>query len=124
MNAVTYKEVFPLVKNNKIWFGVSNGSKEYIKPEGGLKKMGNTCWFTNIEHGRRHQPLSLMTMEENLKYSRHKEIRGKTSYYQYDNYNAIDVPYTDAIPRDYDGIMGVSVSFLDGYAIALHELLV
>ena len=123
LNAVTYKEVFPLVKNNKIWFGVSNGSKEYIKPEGGLKKMGNTCWFTNIEHGRRHQPLSLMTMEENLKYSRHKEIRGKTSYYQYDNYNAIDVPYTDAIPRDYDGIMGVSVSFLDKYCPEQFEII-
>ena len=75
----------------------------------------NVCWFTNLDHGRRHQPLPLMTMEENLKYSKHKEIKGKKEYDKYDNYDAIEVPFTDAIPSDYDGIMGVPISFLDKY---------
>lgn len=114
MNAVTYKEVFPLIKANKIWLGTSSGSKTYLKPDGGTQKMGNTCWFTNVEHGRRHRPLPLMTMADNIKFSKHEEVRGK-KYIRYANYNAIDVPYTDAIPADYDGIMGVPKSFLDKY---------
>jgi len=90
MNAITYKEVFPLLKENKIWLGVNNGPKIYQAPDyydqknifigtDGKKyaKMGNTGWFTNLDHGRRHEPLPLMTMEENLKYSKHKEIQGK-----------------------------------------------
>ena len=74
-----------------------------------------SMWLTNIDHGRRHQPLPLMTMEQNLKFSKHKEIRGKDHYERYDNYDAIEVPYTDAIPSDYDGVMGVPISFLDKY---------
>jgi len=114
MNAIHYKEVFPLIQVNKVWLGVSNGAKQYVKPEGGLQKMGNTCWFTNIEHGRRHEPLRLMSMKDNTRYSRHKEIR-ENGYIHYENYNAIDVPYTDAIPNDYEGAMGVPDSFLDRY---------
>jgi hypothetical protein len=56
-----------------------------------------------------------MTMAENLKYSKHKEVKGKKSYDKYDNYDAIDVPFTDAIPSDYKGVMGVPISFLDKY---------
>lgn len=123
MNAVSYKEVFPLIKENKIWLGVVSGSKEYLTPNGEIQKMGNTCWFTNIEHGRRHQPLPLMTMADNLKFSRHKEIRGRESYIHYENYDAIDVPYTDAIPDDYDGIMGVPKSFLDKYCPEQFEII-
>ncbi len=67
-----------------------------------------------MEHGRRHQALQLMTMEDNIKYSKHKEVR-EIGYKKYDNYNAIEVPYTDAIPSDYKGIMGVPVSFLEKY---------
>ena len=123
MNAVSYKEIFPLLKNNVIWMGVSNGAKEYIKPEGGFMKMGNTCWYTNIDHGRRHQPLSLMTMTENFKHSKHKEIRGRTEYIHYENYDAIEVPFVDAIPSDYDGIMGLPKSFLDKYCPEQFEIL-
>ena len=72
-------------------------------------------WFTTLDHGRRHQPLPLMTMEENLKYSKHKEIKGKKAYDKYDNYDAIDVPFTDSIPKDYKGVMGVPITFLDKY---------
>ena len=77
--------------------------------------MKNTpsIWLTNLEHGRRHKPLPLMTMSDNLKYSKHKEVNGKKSYDRYDNYDAIEVPYTDAIPSDYKGVMGVPTTFLD-----------
>ncbi|HET59880.1 MAG TPA: DNA methyltransferase, partial [Chloroflexi bacterium] len=74
-----------------------------------------SVWFTNLDHGRRHRPLPLMTMEDNLKYSKHKQLKGKESYDRYDNYDAIEVPFTDAIPSDYDGVMGVPISFLDKY---------
>ena len=129
MNVITYKEVFPLIKDNKMWLGkgfhAGNAyfstpfAKEYAEgvynPETGLVKFRNCCWFTNLDHGRRHQYLSLMTMADNLKYSKHKEIKGKKFYDNYDNYDAIEVPFTDAIPSDYDSVMGVPVSFLDKY---------
>src|SRR3989338_4346987 len=137
MNAITYKETFPLIKENKMWLG--NGfhagnaffstpfAKEYgegvYMPETGLVKFRNVCWFTNLDHGRRHQPLPLMTMEENLKYSKHKEIKGKKAYEKYDNYDAIEVPFTDATPSDYDGVMGVPITFLDKYNPDQFEIL-
>jgi hypothetical protein len=113
MNAITYKEVFPLIKDNKVWLGVSSGAKTYIKPGGAEQKMGNTCWFTNLEHGRRHQPLPLMSMEDNLKFN--NKIKGKKKYDKYKNYDAIEVPSADAIPSDYNGVMGVPISFLEKY---------
>ena len=62
-------------------------------------------------------------MEDNLKFSKHKELKGKDSYDHYDNYNAIEVPFTDAIPSDYDGAMGVPISFLDKYSPEQFEIL-
>lgn len=131
MNAIIYKEVFPLIMRNKIWLGYSihSGDREFGIPDeypitaagwrigdDGKKyiRVKGVRWFTNIDHGRRHQPLQLMTMEENIMYSKHKEIRGK-GYLKYDNYDAIEVPFTDAIPDDYEGVMGVPISFLDKY---------
>lgn len=137
MNAIAYKEVFPLIENDKMWMG--NGfnagnayfstpfAKDYgegvYNPETGLVKFRNVCWFTNLDHGRRHQPLPLMTMADNLKFSKHKEIKGKKSYDSYDNYDAIEVPYTDSIPSDYDGVMGVPISFLNKYSPEQFEIL-
>jgi hypothetical protein len=89
---------------------------------GDYTRLGNSCWFTSLEHGRRHQPLQLMTMADNIKFSRHKELRGK-EYQKYDNYDAIEVPFTDAIPCDYDGVMGVPISFLDKYCPEQFEIL-
>ena len=131
MNAITYKEVFPLIMENTMWYGctISSGDREFGVPdeyplaaagwridEHGKKyiRIKGVRWFSNIDHGRRHQPLPLMTMADNIKFSRHKEIRGH-DYQRYDNYDAIEVPYTDAIPGDYDGVMGVPISFLDKY---------
>ncbi len=129
LSAITYKEIFPFIKNEMMWLG--NGfhagnayfttpfAKDYTEgvynTETGLVKFRNVCWFTNLDHGRRHQPLPLMTLAENLKFSKHKEIKGKKSYIRYENYDAIEVPFTDAIPRDYCGVMGVPISFLDKY---------
>lgn len=136
MNAISYTEVFPRIKNNKMWLG--NGfhagnayfsttfAKEYAagvyNPETGLVRFRNVCWFTSLDRGRRHKPLLLMTMNDNLKYSKHREIIGKESYDQYDNYNAIEVPFTDSIPGDYDGVMGVPISFLDKYSPEQFEI--
>jgi len=137
MNAITYKEIFPLIKNNKLWLGngFHAGNAYFFTPNTrdfasgvydattGLVKFRNVCWFTNLDHGRRHQPLPLMTMEENLKYSKHKEIKGKKAYDKYNNYNAIEVPFTDSIPSDYGGVMGVPISFLDKYNPDQFEIL-
>lgn len=143
MNAITYKEVFPLIKENKTWLGVTgNGVDMVFAVPSGFKidekyrqkaarlgyvgnytRLGNSCWFTNLDHGRRHQPLRLQTMKDNLKYSKHKEIKGKKLYDKYDNYDAIEVPFTDAIPSDYKGVMGVPVSFLDKYNPEQFEIL-
>jgi len=143
MNALTYKEVFPLLQNNLAWLGATgNGSdmvfgvppgtivkdSDRLKAErlgyvGDYTRLGNSCWYTNIEHGRRHQPLPLMTMTDNLRYSKHKEIRGKSCYDHYDNYDAIEVPFTDSIPADYDGIMGVPISFIEKYCPEQFEII-
>lgn len=103
-NAITYKEIFPLLKDNRLWIGATNNGQDMVfeVPEGAVvapkdrekaeklgykgnyTRLGNACWFTNIDHGRRHQPLSLMTMADNLKYSKHKQIR-EQGYLKYDN---------------------------------------
>ena len=138
MNAITYKEVFPLIKNNKMWYGpsISSGDREFGIPasypitaagfridEQGKKyiRVKGVRWFTNLDHGRRHQPLSLMTMADNIKFSKHKEVRG-IGYKKYDNYDAIEVPFTDAIPSDYFEDMGVPISFLDKYCPEQFEI--
>lgn len=130
-NAITYKEIFPLIKDRKLWLGTgfANGNAYFNIPadsgrkfaEGvydkntGLVKFRNVGWFTNLDHGCRHQELPLMTMADNLKFSKHTEIKGKAAYDRYDNFDAIEVPFIDAIPSDYDGMMGVPVTFLDKY---------
>lgn len=137
MGAVIYKETFPLVREDKMWLG--NGfhagnaffsiPKENIRDfasgvydeSTGLVKFRNVNWFTNIDHARRHQPLQLMTMADNLKFN--KKMKNRTAYDRYDNYDAIEVPFTDAIPSDYDGIMGVPISFLDKYSPEQFEII-
>lgn len=131
-NAIAYKEVFPKIKNNLIWSGAKPWSNfEFETPElddkgNKVKKSVPAIWLTNIDHGRRHQPLQLMTAAENLRLNKHDAIRGKTfeeAYPKYDNYDAIEVSYTDAIPEDYDGVMGVPISFLDKFCPEQFEIL-
>ena len=139
-NAITYKEVFPLIKANKMWVGTTSFNKDmlFISPDivdptdkpstatrtvdGVVYLRSPSVWYTNLDHGRRHQPLALMTMQDNMKFSRHKEIKGN-EYKKYDNYDAIEVSFTDAIPSDYDGIMGVPISFLDKYSPEQFQIL-
>lgn len=133
-NCVTMKEVFPYFKENKIWSGrkewaggmwfeTKNPNDVDKVIDGVNMKNVPSVWLTNLDHGRRHQPIQLMTLDENLKYSKHKNIKGKLSYDYYDYYNAMEVPYTDAIPSDYDGAMGVPISFLDKYCPEQFEIL-
>ena len=139
MNAITYKEIFPLIKENQLWlgatgfvtdmvFGVPEGAvvKEADKAKaaklgyvGNYTRLGNSCWFTNMEHGRRHEAMQLDTMQANIRHN--KKIHG--AYPRYDNYDAIEVASTDAIPSDYDGVMGVPISFLDKYCPEQFEIL-
>ena len=135
MNAITYKEIFPLIKDNELWIGATGmRSITYEVPVEGdvgpgqfeengkrYQKMGNTCWFTNIEHGRRHEPLKLMTQAEN-EVSNKRIINNANSYKKYDNYDAIEVPATSGIPSDYTGVMGVPISSLDKYCPEQFEI--
>ncbi len=98
-NAVTYKEIFPLIKGTELWLGAgfANGNAYFsIPPDGGrefadgvydastgLVKFRNVGWFTNLDHGRRHQELPLMTTQDNLRFSKHKEVKGKAAYDRY-----------------------------------------
>lgn len=131
MNAVTYKDISPLVKDNKLWYGpsISSGDREFRVPKT-YPLSAATCredtqgnryirvkgvrWFTNIEHGRRHEPLQLLNMEDNKRFNK-KVSKNPNSYKKYINADAIEVPATSAIPSDYDGVMGVPISFLDKY---------
>ena len=139
VNSITYKDVFSLIKDNKLWLGESihSGDREFGVPisyplnaagwridENGNKyiRVKGVRWFTNIEHGRRHQPLKLMSMSDNKKHNKHKEVRGH-EYQNYENYDGIEVPYTDAIPSDYDYIMGVPITFLDKYCPEQFEII-
>ena len=139
MNAITYKEIFPLIKENKMWLGpsITSGDREFQVPnyyplhaagyrvdEKGRKfiRVKGVRWYTNLDHGRRHQPLPLMSMADNLKFN-NKIRKNPNSYKEYDNYDAIEVPYTNAIPSDYDGVMGVPISFLDKYNPEQFEIL-
>jgi microcystin-dependent protein len=94
---------------------INNDGKKMISVAG-------TGWYTNIDHGRRHLPITLMTMEDNIKFSKHKEVKGK-QYQKYDNYDAIEIPFTDAIPSNYKGIMGVPISFLTKHCPEQFEII-
>lgn len=144
-NAITYKEVFPLIKNNKMWVGAapmgtdmlfnvpSQVEKDMLESgkqgsnykivDGRVMGRSSSAWFTNLTHRRRYREWPMMTMSDNLKHSKHKDLKGKRSYEKYDNYDAIEVPYVDAIPRDYKGIMGVPITFLDKFNPEQFEIL-
>ena len=133
-NAITYKEVFPLIKGNKMWYGkgFKGGAGHFISNyedvatasnhKEGMIRVSGVVWLTNLDHGKRHHPLDLMTMEDNIMFSKHKEVKGK-AYCHYDNFDAIEVPFSDAIPIDYEGMMGVPITFLDKYCPEQFEIL-
>lgn len=135
-NVITYKEFFPLIRDNKVWKGATANETDMVfevpahladrvKPQdkakaermgyvGNYTRQGVACWFTNIDHGRRHEPMQLMTMEDNRRFSKRRQIR-EDGYPVYDNYDGIEVGFVEAIPSDFSGLMGVPVSFLNRY---------
>lgn len=150
INAITYNKIFPLIKNNKIWLGykslnndmyfnITDEYKQWLlknKKEGSayviingvvMGRLASACWFTNLDHGKLHEILELDTMAHNLKFNKNLKKKfenyGITSYPHYDNYDAIEVPFTECIPSDYDGVMGVPITFLDKYNPSQFEIL-
>ena len=131
-NDATTKETFPLIREGKIWLGKNAGDMAFKVPATSepretrfwidstgqkWRSMGNICWYTNIDLKRRHTKLTLMTMEDNLRFNKPliKKLNkdyNVNEYPKFDNYNAIEVPRYDAIPSDYKGIMGVPITFL------------
>lgn len=118
-NNITYKEVFPLLKDNKVWLGLNNGAmefevpntEEYRKSSGyrvdedghAWRKFGNICWFTNLDYPQRHEELILW------------KTYSPEEYPSYDNYDAINVNKVKDIPVDYEGVMGVPITFLNKF---------
>ncbi len=144
-NLMSKRDIFPLIKNNDIWVGcksmgtdayfmIPNSYKERLLKEnkegsgykiidGEVYGRTQAIWYTNIDHGRRHNPLSLMSMSDNIKFSKHKkDKKWEYAYKKFDNYDAIEIPFIDAIPNDYKGIMAVPISFLDKYCPEQFEI--
>lgn len=124
-NAITYKEIFSLIKENEMWLGTKSGDMSFRVPEyyearntrywvdennNKWRSLGNICWYTNLDHNKRHEDLILYK-----KYT-------PEGYPKYDNYDAINVDKTSDIPMDYDGVMGVPITFLDKYNPEQFEL--
>jgi len=138
MNAITYKEVFPLIQGNKMWVGATNFNKgmfffvpdnfiyadtyKFDRELDGKKvsRVPGVCWYTTLDHGRRHEPMELMSTADNIKFNKHV---GPDGYQKYDNYDAIEISFADAIPSDYIGVMGVPISFLNKYNPDQFEIL-
>lgn len=125
-NAITYKEIFPLIKDNKMWlgFGFKGGAAHFINRfytdyatssdhREGMIRVSGVVWYTNFEHNKRHEPLTL--------FRRYYDDPSK--YPRYDNYDAINVDKTVDIPEDYNGVMGVPITFLDKYCPDQFEIL-
>ena len=140
-NCITYKEIFPLFMQNKIWVGAMPMGREllfsvpkdveeiFLEEEAGSKyrvvkgeifARSTSIWLTNLEHGKRHRPLDLMTKADCELC--HPKVHG-VGFQKYDNYDAIEVPATDAIPKDYAGVMGVPITFLDKYCPEQFEII-
>ena len=104
MNAITYKEIFTLIKENKLWLGF-NSVKKFNQPDGSIKSMGNVIWYTNLNHKKRNEKIFLFRSYNS----------DKKRYPKYDNYDAINIEKVSDLPKDYDGVMGVPISFMDKY---------
>jgi len=130
MNAIKYKEVFPFIRDKKMWLGAGKNDgrnvwyqipddfEDFHKEENGKKYafVAGTIWFTNLDHGKRHKPLSLMTEKDVIKFGT------KNPFKVYDNFNAIEVPFVKFIPSDFEGIMGVPISFLSKHSPEQFEI--
>lgn len=136
VNAITYPQVFELIQHNRLWKGATANNTDMVfrvptgfdvresdrekaerlgypsDEENTFTRLGNSCWFSNIDHGRRHEPMQLLSMEDNLAFN--KRI-ASVGYPSYDNFDAIEVASTSGIPSDFEGVMGVPITFLDRF---------
>lgn len=137
MNAITYREVFSLIRENKVWLGATGNSSDMVfavpdgteidekdrqKAEklgyiGNYTRLGNSCWFTRIDHGKRHKKIPLMTEKDIIKFGT------KQDFHKYENFEAIEVPFVKYIPSDFKGVMGVPISFLDKHSPEQFEII-
>lgn len=149
LNCIKYSEVFPYLMENKIWMGatcftggatyfigspelydenkMSNPKHAYIRNNKLYWRVNGVRWFCNIDHGKRHSKIELMTAEDNIKFNskltkKLKEDYGVENYPKYDDYDALEVPYADSIPLDYKGVMAVPISFMDKYCPEQFEI--
>jgi hypothetical protein len=113
-NAITYKEFFPLLKDNKVWIGMNNVGN-FVQPDGTIAKFGNIGWYTNLPHPKHEEPLLLTATYYN-------DTNRREEYPFYDNYDAIEVSRVANIPKDYEGVMGVPITFLDKYCPEQFEI--
>jgi hypothetical protein len=127
ISSITHEAVFRKIQTNKAWLGTGMGrwisgfvvpdSYELFGTEARLEdgkrivSTNSSLWLTNVDHGKRHQKLQLMSIKDNQRFSKHKEIRER-GYSKYDNYDALEVPFADSIPSDYEGVMGVPITYL------------
>lgn len=125
MNAITYKEIFPLLRDNKMWLGHKNGSMSFVLPEHAelkasgyinengqkIQKFGNIAWYTNLDIAKRHEDLILF------------KTYHPDEYPMYYNFDGINVDKVTNIPADYDGIMGVPITFLDKHSHAQFDII-
>lgn len=137
MNAIKYKNLFPFIQDNKIWLGATGNGSDMVfaVPKGAeinendrqkaaqlgyvgdYTRLGNSCWFTNIDHGRRHEFLKLAPEKDIIKFSTKKPFE------KYENYDAIDIPFIKYIPSDYKGVMGVPITFLSKHSPEQFEII-
>lgn len=117
MNAIKYKEIFPLLKDNVLWLGNSS-PKKFIQPNGEIKKFGNIIWYTNLDHNKRHELL-----ETTYKFAKRDELYPEL-YPVFDElHNVININKIAEIPMDYKGIMAVPITFLTKYNPDQFEIL-
>lgn len=114
-NAISYKDFFPLLKDNKVWIGINNVGN-FIQPDGTIAKFGNIGWYTNLSHAKREEPIPLTA-------TYYEDKNKREDYPIYDNYEAIEVSRVVNIPKDYNGVMGVPITFLDKYCPEQFEII-
>ena len=103
MNAIKYKEIFPYMMADKMWMGVNN-VHEFVQPDGSIKKFGNINWYTNLDVAKRHEKIKLW------------KHYSPEEYPTYETYDALEVSKVTEIPCNYNGIMGVPISFMNKYS--------
>jgi len=116
----TYKELTPYILGDEFWWGAGRGSMTFTLPTGESQKLGNCCWLTNLPHSKMPKPMNLRPAAELLRNNKH--LQHLTDFERYVNYDAIEIPKLECIPSDYDGVMGVPITFLSKWCRDQFEL--